>query len=117
MVALADGCNWYLFFKKISKKIKIICFRGKRPQEAAQRASLGFMKFMESKMNEIKDVQEAGHFLLCALDAANREIVLEKKELSEVGTTTLLGGVLLQLENKKWGFVCVNIGDCKVSFF
>lgn len=70
---------------------------------------------MDSKIHEITDTHEAGHYLLCGLDAASKEIVNGKRELSEVGTTTLLGGILMELENGKWGFICVNIGDCKVN--
>lgn len=47
---------------------------------------------------------------------ANDEIVKHYDEYP--GTTTILGGILLQVQknnsNAQWAFVFINIGDCKV---
>lgn len=67
-------------------------------------------------MIEIRDVNDAGHFLLRGFETASREIIHDKREIWDAGTTTLLGGILLQLEENKWGFLCANVGDCKVCF-
>lgn len=94
--ALADGCSW-----------------GNRPLEAARVACKAFMDYMTARMDDIVDVQECGHCLLRAFDKASREIIVGKDDIWDAGTTTLIGGVLLELEDNKWGFLCVSVGDCK----
>ncbi len=147
--SLADGCSW-----------------GRRPQEAAKKASHAFMEYLTQHLNDIVDIRDAGHFLLRAFDKASREIVQGKDDIWDAGTTTLLGGLLLELEDDKekeeeegevgaeeetsmmamdsreergegenmvlinsksgakkskrekrrrYGFVCANVGDCKVN--
>jgi len=100
---LADGCNW-----------------GARPREAAQRASEGFASYMmEDTQLNFKDIKEGGAYLLKAIAAAHNRIIEGKEHVFEAGTTTLLGGVLLELKKNddfpdiQWAFLCSCIGDCK----
>jgi hypothetical protein len=104
-MALADGCNW-----------------GNRPKEAAWKASQAFINYVDSNQNNIHDVRDVGHYLLRGFDKASREIIVNKEDPFDAGTTTLLGGMLLELEKqlnkdneeiKSLCFVCVNVGDCK----
>ncbi|KAF2078050.1 hypothetical protein CYY_000688 [Polysphondylium violaceum] len=131
IAAVADGCNW-----------------GTRPAEAATRASISFVDFMSKALSsEIQTVQDAGNHILSAFNYAHNRIVEGKSDIWEAGTTTLLGGVLVELqqpENKetylsrsvvapgsgasktlkdpntppsKWGFICASVGDCKAFHY
>ena len=105
--AVSDGCNW-----------------GIRPKLASRTANSTFVQYMEDHQGEIHTVREAGHLLLRATSHAHTEIKKQAKSLrQESGSTTLFGGILLELservtfdefeEDMNWVFVCVNIGDCK----
>lgn len=101
IVAVADGCNW-----------------GVRPQQAAISATLAFKEYLGEKHKEIRNVQDAGHFLYRAFSEAHKKIIEGKEDIWEAGTTTLLGGMCLELQKEKeddpqWGFVCASVGDCK----
>eukprot|EP01119_Soliformovum_irregulare_P000407 TRINITY_DN10280_c0_g1_i1.p1 TRINITY_DN10280_c0_g1~~TRINITY_DN10280_c0_g1_i1.p1 ORF type:complete len:649 (+),score=163.72 TRINITY_DN10280_c0_g1_i1:75-2021(+) len=96
LVTLADGCNW-----------------GKRPEDAADKAASCFLFSVDEKQSSIRSISDAGELILASIEAAHRNIFLGKDEW-EVGTTTLIGGILLEtLENSEWMFVCGSIGDCK----
>eukprot|EP01098_Paradermamoeba_levis_P013597 TRINITY_DN6232_c0_g1_i1.p1 TRINITY_DN6232_c0_g1~~TRINITY_DN6232_c0_g1_i1.p1 ORF type:complete len:522 (-),score=141.21 TRINITY_DN6232_c0_g1_i1:537-2000(-) len=61
---------------------------------------------------------KAGHHLLIAISTAHTEIMKGKRDTLEAGTTTLLGGMILQIEEevpdgRNLLFLCTNIGDCK----
>jgi hypothetical protein len=79
IVALADGCNW-----------------GRLPFEAANRATTGFIQYLEERSTSVISVRGVGSLLLAALSAADKKIT-EGLEKWEAGTTTLIGGLLLQL--------------------
>jgi hypothetical protein len=71
------------------------------------------MEYLREHQTRIQDVPDAGHFLLRAFEKASREIIQGVDDIWEAGTTTLLGGLILELEANKWCFLCVNVGDCK----
>eukprot|EP01133_Synstelium_polycarpum_P007850 gene7850-9212_t len=100
ILAIADGCNW-----------------GKRPANAAKDAIAAFSGYFNNRQSEIQTLQDAGHFLLRAFCEAHNKIVEGKNDIWEAGTTTLLGGLVLELEDDagvpKWGFLCASVGDCK----
>ncbi|EFA80649.1 protein phosphatase 2C-related protein [Heterostelium album PN500] len=100
ILAVADGCNW-----------------GKRPALAASHAIAAFANYFNQRQSEILTLQDAGHFLLRAFCEAHNKIVEGKNDIWEAGTTTLLGGLVLELEDDsgvpKWGFLCASVGDCK----
>lgn len=101
LLAVADGCNW-----------------GRRPQMAARDAVAALSGYFNERQNDIKDLHDAGHFLLRSFSEAHLRIVQGKDDIWEAGTTTLLGALLLEIEqtkatDPKWGLLCGNVGDCK----
>ncbi|KAF2072885.1 hypothetical protein CYY_005809 [Polysphondylium violaceum] len=105
ITCLADGCNW-----------------GQKPKEAAQKASTAFIEYVVSKNDLMTNVKEVGKILFEGFECAHKSIMVGKDEFWEAGTTTLLGGVLLQINkgNDKWSpqweFVCASVGDCKAFY-
>jgi hypothetical protein len=101
LVAVADGCNW-----------------GRRPQLAAQDAIAAFSGYFNERQVKIKDLQDAGHFMLRSFCEAHNKIVEGKEDIWEAGTTTLLGALVLEFEPQhqnepRWGVLCASVGDCK----
>lgn len=115
---IADGCNW-----------------GMRPHTAGIRATQGFVEYLNNRewdsisvsiyywhifRNSFLDLKQAAHYLLRAITSAHNKIIEGLEDVWDAGTTTILGGVLLELEEKKseepappWAFICVSVGDCK----
>eukprot|EP01089_Gocevia_fonbrunei_P015568 TRINITY_DN4583_c0_g1_i2.p1 TRINITY_DN4583_c0_g1~~TRINITY_DN4583_c0_g1_i2.p1 ORF type:complete len:548 (-),score=101.04 TRINITY_DN4583_c0_g1_i2:179-1822(-) len=136
VIALADGCNW-----------------GKNVRISAQIAAQTFLSYIKSKLPFITTLRECGHFLLRSFAHAHSRILegpngnntvphyfqppLERKPSLRSsapvkstkskwtpGTTTLLGGLLLELDEDEvqvlgcpFVFVCANVGDCKVYHY
>jgi hypothetical protein len=118
VVALADGCNW-----------------GSKNQEAARVACKVFLEYLKSKFRQpgegdkidVKNTKYMGHFLLRAFARAHEKILECRKPKDSKdtgGTTTLLGGVILELEEDAaahygcpWLFVCASVGDCKAFVY
>jgi len=101
LMAVADGCNW-----------------GRRPQLAAQDAIAAFSVYFNERQEHIRDLQDAGHYLLRSFSEAHNRICSGKEDIWEAGTTTLLGALVLELEpvndtDPRWGFLCASVGDCK----
>jgi len=101
MVAVADGCNW-----------------GKRPQMAARDAVAALSHYITDKQELIRDLQDAGHYLLRSFAEAHKRIISGKDDIWEAGTTTLIGSLCLELEQTEegapqWGVLCASVGDCK----
>ncbi len=66
--------------------------------EAARNATLALKDYL-IKRCEIPDLHEAAHFLLRGFAEADRRIMDGKEETWEAGTTTLIGCILLQLQD------------------
>lgn len=108
--AVADGCNW-----------------GEEPREAARLACRTFLEYLKNKSDQILTLREAGHFLLRAFAHAHSSILQSPRSARDVyasGTTTLLGGLLLELAEEEatkyghpWVFVCASVGDCKAFLY
>ncbi|GAM27002.1 hypothetical protein SAMD00019534_101770 [Acytostelium subglobosum LB1] len=102
VACLADGCNW-----------------GSRPKEAAQKASDAFIDYILTKNDTIQDTKQIGKILFDAFETAHYAIMKGKGDYSEAGTTTVLGGVLLEINKgddrwaPEWEFVLASVGDCK----
>jgi hypothetical protein len=77
---VADGCSW-----------------GRAPQLAAKQAKTAFIDFLDKNTRLLTDTVTVGHALLLAMRHAH-EMVMKARDPSFIGTTTLLGGILLQLE-------------------
>jgi len=106
LVCLADGCNW-----------------GERPKEASNRARDGFIFYLSERIQDAKTLKDVGLMLINALSVSHNVIVFDKTEdIWMAGTTTLLGGVCIELDEEspdvpKWVFLCVSIGDCKAFHY
>lgn len=102
IIALADGCNW-----------------GKKPRDAALKASRTFCEYVKWNLPSIGTIREAGKLSLEAIVQAHRRIIEGcDSKWWECGTTTLIGGCLVEINGNtndfpKWGFVCASVGDCK----
>ncbi|GAM21566.1 hypothetical protein SAMD00019534_047410 [Acytostelium subglobosum LB1] len=101
IMAVADGCNW-----------------GRRPVMAACDAIAAFAQYFDQRQSEIQTLHDAGHYLLRAFCEAHNKIIQGKSDIWEAGTTTLLGGLVMELEDDsgappRWGFLCASVGDCK----
>eukprot|EP01103_Thecamoeba_quadrilineata_P007817 TRINITY_DN17638_c0_g1_i1.p1 TRINITY_DN17638_c0_g1~~TRINITY_DN17638_c0_g1_i1.p1 ORF type:complete len:567 (-),score=90.88 TRINITY_DN17638_c0_g1_i1:119-1567(-) len=104
IIALSDGCNW-----------------GAGPKEAATRAAIAFNSYLSLRLSRIKHTKKAARLILRAISAAQQAILDRPQNKHDTGTTTLLGGVLLpilekktpKLEELRWAFVCGSVGDCK----
>jgi hypothetical protein len=117
LVVFTDGCNW-----------------GMKSKGASYRANSIFAKLMKQSLDEITDLRKAGFCLLRALDEAHYGIIQTNTELNEAGSTTILGGLLLQVEGMekkknllgvggsndkkpKWVYLCLSVGDCKTYHY
>ena len=139
--------HWHkLFFFFIIDKVADGCSWGPEPKEAARKASRMFSAFMKRHQHLITDTRVAALLILRAYLAAHKAIIqvnlfrscffykrlknlaFEKKKkgateetLWHLGTTTMLAGVLLQLEKpvdgKGFVFVCASVGDCKAYHY
>ena len=99
IAALADGSSW-----------------GRTASQAANKAVNGFITEMELNRSNINDTGKVPNILLNGIAAAHNSILCANAGgQREMGTSTLLGGLLLPLQNKpgKWTFICASIGDCK----
>eukprot|EP01103_Thecamoeba_quadrilineata_P019206 TRINITY_DN7678_c0_g1_i1.p1 TRINITY_DN7678_c0_g1~~TRINITY_DN7678_c0_g1_i1.p1 ORF type:complete len:1533 (-),score=269.53 TRINITY_DN7678_c0_g1_i1:227-4825(-) len=80
LAVLCDGCNW-----------------GPRPRTAARKARKAFLSVMKRHHQEITSTHEAAQLLLRAFRIAHDSIVYGHSDVFMAGTTTILGGILLQL--------------------
>jgi serine/threonine protein phosphatase PrpC len=102
IACMADGCNW-----------------GAKPREAATKANAAFIEYVNANHDTLTDVKRAGAVLLNAFEYAHNSIMEGKIAFWDAGTTTLLGGVLLEINKgtdkwtPQWEFVCASVGDCK----
>jgi len=103
IISLADGCGW-----------------GLKSREAARLATTGFQEYMKKKITKIDTVRKAAHYLIKAFAHAHIKIINSTNDLWSVGTTTLLGGILLTLSGEaaqqfraSCVLVCASVGDCK----
>ncbi|PRP83135.1 cyclophilin B [Planoprotostelium fungivorum] len=79
---VADGCGW-----------------GNGPARAAKRASRMFCEFISRHQDQIETVGDAAEFILQAFKVCHRAILHGiTPEMGTAGTTTILGGVLLQVD-------------------
>jgi len=68
-------------------------------------------------------IQTCGIQLMKACGAVHEGIVKGTESVWAAGTAALLGGVLLEVkpneevDNCKWCFVCISVGNCKVIVF
>mmetsp|Transcript_14999 Transcript_14999/g.20981 ORF Transcript_14999/g.20981 Transcript_14999/m.20981 type:complete len:915 (+) Transcript_14999:136-2880(+) len=106
IAAVADGCSW-----------------GEESKEAARKASRMYLQYMKRCQDLIQTTHDAANFILRAYFAGHQAIVQGRNEetLFLAGTTTMLAGIVLELETPQDGkpfvFVCCSIGDCKAYHY
>ncbi|KAL6066075.1 TipA [Balamuthia mandrillaris] len=83
LVCLADGCSW-----------------GEAPRQAARKAAHAYMEYLKQNLESITDIREAGRLILRAFYKAHTKIVEGYTEVWDAGTTTLCGGIMLELDEK-----------------
>lgn len=95
--ALADGCGW-----------------GSAAQDAASRAVSSFTQYMTDLIPELTSSQRCGRYLLRAFASAHNAILTSTEDPEFAGSTTMLGGLALPLEDKsQWITIFASLGDCK----
>lgn len=105
IVALADGCNW-----------------GEKPRDAARISVDTFVNYMKDICGESKSLHPICIHIMRAFMLSHQEIIGNAKDeetLFECGTTTLLGGLLLPIQDRpsSWVFLCACLGDCKAYHY
>lgn len=101
ILGIADGCNW-----------------GARPSTAAKNALEGAKKYLLSKIDSLTSLRIAGHILFRAICEANKAIFDSCPDVWNLGTTTILVGLVLPVMTKlsgnpEWAYLCACVGDCK----
>eukprot|EP01105_Mastigella_eilhardi_P009533 TRINITY_DN224_c2_g1_i1.p1 TRINITY_DN224_c2_g1~~TRINITY_DN224_c2_g1_i1.p1 ORF type:complete len:1437 (+),score=327.44 TRINITY_DN224_c2_g1_i1:298-4311(+) len=99
--AVADGCNW-----------------GNKPKMAASNASTAFIEFVRENCCKASTVKDLGGIVLDGLIRANRSIsshILEEEMTDSVGTTTMLGGVIVPL-NEEESATADDIGTASIFY-
>jgi len=105
---VADGCSW-----------------GKNACDASRNASEAFLDYMRKLLTQdIKSLHLLGQLFIQALEAAHQAIFKASRNVItlqfqnwdnwDVGTTTILAGIVIPVPEGDFGFVCVSVGDCKV---
>jgi len=106
ILAVADGCNW-----------------GTRSAKASHDALEGLSSYLTSHEAEMTSLQHTGHLLLRAICEANKKVYSAGTELWQIGTTTLLCGVVAEVvkdeakDEHEWYWICASVGDCKVMLW
>jgi len=106
ILAVADGCNW-----------------GTRSAKASHDALEGLSSYLTSHEAEMTTLQHTGHLLLRAICEANKKVYSAGTELWQIGTTTLLCGVVAEVikdeakDEHEWFWICASVGDCKVMLW
>lgn len=104
VMVVCDGCNW-----------------GPKPREAARVACEQFCDHLSSPIFQENAVSST--FLQRQLHGVvmgcHKRIIKGEKDLRQVGTTTICGGLLAQMvvgegKTPTWAFLCISVGDCKV---
>ena len=100
VAALADGSSW-----------------GHTASQAANRAVSGFLHQIATERDILSTTQAIPQALLNGIATAHNTILASKSpNTDQMGTSTLLGGVLVRRDDQlgKWLFLCASVGDCKV---
>lgn len=108
IVSIADGCGW-----------------GEQSKVASRKATRKFCEYMNILRREVTSSNITAKLLLRAFEIAHKSIIegSTEDEIFEKGTTTLLGGVLLELDqteikmDKNFMFLFANLGDCKAYHY
>ena len=101
--AIADGSSW-----------------GDSARQAASKAVEGFIKELNGSGKLIENISQVPKLLLQAVASAHNFILKSDEDGKfNLGTSTLLGGVLLPQSTNlgNWSFICASVGDCKAFHY
>eukprot|EP01119_Soliformovum_irregulare_P008104 TRINITY_DN2098_c0_g1_i1.p1 TRINITY_DN2098_c0_g1~~TRINITY_DN2098_c0_g1_i1.p1 ORF type:complete len:425 (-),score=101.72 TRINITY_DN2098_c0_g1_i1:64-1338(-) len=102
IAVICDGCEW-----------------GTQYVEASRQAAQDFSDFVVSHLHEASTTRDVVHVLLRGLSHAHWRLSEGKAELTDAGTTALLGGVLIKTADsslgERWAWISVTIGN-SISF-
>eukprot|EP01121_Diplochlamys_sp_Union-15-3_P014403 TRINITY_DN4586_c0_g1_i1.p1 TRINITY_DN4586_c0_g1~~TRINITY_DN4586_c0_g1_i1.p1 ORF type:complete len:604 (-),score=86.68 TRINITY_DN4586_c0_g1_i1:60-1823(-) len=117
---IAD-CYRFLAYK--NRMVAVLtdgCGSGTRPLLAAYKCATTMINEMkQSQNNQSITLRDVVFQLLRAASKSHDAILDGRKEIWEAGTTTLLAGVLMEVErqttphNNEWWFTCLSVGNCK----
>jgi len=105
---VADGCNW-----------------GEKPRKAAEKATTCFADYLLEHQAEATTTHYVARLISRAFAIAHHSILEGAKDLWDVGTTTLLGGLVVKLKEPlredrdgvivscKYAYIWGSVGDCK----
>jgi serine/threonine protein phosphatase PrpC len=101
IACIGDGCGW-----------------GELPKQASNRLKDNFVTYFTKNAGKVKTTKELGHHLLNALAIANFSIFYDKDDVWSAGTSTCLGGLLMEISPGEPGapqfvFQFISVGDCK----
>lgn len=101
IACIADGCGW-----------------GELPKQASNRLKDNFCMYFTKNVSKIKTTRDLGQHLVNALAIANFSIYYDKDDVWSAGTSTFLGGVLMEVapdepQASPWIFEFISVGDCK----
>eukprot|EP01091_Cochliopodium_minus_P017988 TRINITY_DN7201_c0_g1_i1.p1 TRINITY_DN7201_c0_g1~~TRINITY_DN7201_c0_g1_i1.p1 ORF type:complete len:1068 (-),score=372.72 TRINITY_DN7201_c0_g1_i1:14-3217(-) len=101
-LTICDGCNW-----------------GKGPRDAAITAKKTFCDYIEKNVKSLKDIKKTAKILIRAVYMSHFKIIEDKQDIWEAGTTTFLGGILTQEQQKEDSFIFmfISVGDCKALVY
>lgn len=76
------------------------------------------MAYLKEKNTKIKTLEDAKLYLLRSFNEAHRRICERSFPEEEIGSTTVLAGMTLELQSEvgrtpEFAFVCASVGDCK----
>lgn len=76
------------------------------------------MAYLKEKNTKIKTLEDAKLYLLRSFNEAHRRICERSYPEEEIGSTTVLAGITLELESEvgrtpEFVFTCASVGDCK----
>jgi len=76
----------------------------------------------KKKLSDVRNLKDVGNILINALAVSHNVIVYDKEDIWMAGTTTLLGGLILEVDEEgpnipKWVFICISVGDCKAFYY
>jgi hypothetical protein len=81
IISMGDGCNW-----------------GNAPKEAAARSAAAFVNYVNDHYSEVTNLYELAKLCLFSIENAHNSIIQHKTFDYSVGTTTLLGGLLVRVD-------------------
>jgi len=116
---IADCYGFTAFKNRMLVVVTDGCGTGTKPLMAASRAATSMINELKQNLSQVQEVRDAGLQLVRATAMAHSAILEGREDIWDAGTTTLLGGILMEVErssdlrNTEWCFVCLSVGNCK----